>query len=82
MNFNCKQMVWESPRSTEEALAVKDAALRSILGYLEHKHGPGEWFQDELAYRVYRMVTKALEANGEPVKKETPRVPSRTSSFQ
>ena len=42
-------------------MAIKDAALRATLEYIEYKNGPGEWFKDELAYRVHRMVKKALE---------------------
>jgi hypothetical protein len=41
---------------------MKNAALRAVLGYLEYKNGPGEWFKDELTYRFHRMVELALEA--------------------
>lgn len=51
--------------SNAEALAIKDAALRATLEYIEYKNGPGEWFKDELAYRVHRMVEKALAVPGE-----------------
>lgn len=62
MNFRSKQIRVQSPGSTAEALATKNAALRATLDYLEYKNGPGEWFKDELAYRVHRMVKKALES--------------------
>lgn len=52
----------KSPCSPADALAMKNAALRAVLGYLEHKQGPGEWYQDELTYRFHRMVELALEA--------------------
>jgi len=67
MNMNCrsKQIRAQSPGSTAEALAKKDSALRATLEYLEYKNGPGEWFKDELAYRVHRMVKKALESPSE-----------------
>ena len=41
---------------------MKNAALRAVLGYLEHKQGHGDWPQDELACRFHRMVELALEA--------------------
>lgn len=62
MNFDSRQTQGESTCSPAEALAMKNAALRAVLGYLEHKHGPGEWFKDELAYRFHRMVELALNA--------------------
>jgi hypothetical protein len=62
MNFESKQTKGESSCSPAEALAMKNAALRATLGYLEYKQGPGEWFKDELAYRFHRMVSLALEA--------------------
>ena len=61
MNFGPKQISARSSRSTAEALAIKDAALRATLDYLEYKNGPGEWFKDELAYRIHRMVKMAME---------------------
>ena len=61
MNFRSKQIRAQSLGSTAQALAMKDSALRAALEYLEYKNGPGEWFKDELAYRVYRMMKKALE---------------------
>ena len=62
MNFDSNQMKGLSPCSPSEALAMKNAALRAVLGYLEYKHGPGEWFKDETAFRFHRMVEIALEA--------------------
>lgn len=41
---------------------MKNAALKAMLGYIEHKHGTGEWFQDETACRFHRLVELALEA--------------------
>jgi len=61
MNFRSKQIRVQGLCSTADALAAKDAALRAALDYLEYKNGPGEWFKDELAYRLHRMVKKALE---------------------
>lgn len=61
MNSRSKQIRVQSSGSIAETLATKDAALRATLDYLEYKNGPGEWFKDELAYRVHRMVKKALE---------------------
>jgi hypothetical protein len=61
MNFRSKQIRPQSLCSTAEVLATKDAALRAALDYLEYKNGPGEWFKDELAYRLHRKVEKALE---------------------
>lgn len=51
----------KSPCSPAEALAMKNAALRAVLDYLEYK-GPGEWYQDEVASRFHRMVELALAA--------------------
>lgn len=65
MNFRSKQIRTQSLGSTAEALATKNAALRATLEYLEYKNGPGEWFKDELAYRVHRMVKRALESTSE-----------------
>ena len=67
MNFRSKQIRAQSPGSTAQALAIKDSALRAALDYLEYKNGPGEWFKDELAYRVHRMLKKALEFPSEKV---------------
>lgn len=67
MNFRSKQIRAQSPGSTAQALAIKDSALRAALDYLEYKNGPGEWFKDELAYRVHRMLKKALEFPAENV---------------
>lgn len=61
MNFRSKQIRAQSLCSNAQALATKDAALRAALDYLEYKNGPGEWFKDELTYRIYRMMKKALE---------------------
>lgn len=71
MNFDSNQTRDESSCSPAQALAMKNAALRAVLGYLEHKHGPDEWFKDELAYRFHRMVKMALDTpceleNGQP----------------
>jgi hypothetical protein len=60
MNFDSNQM--NSACSPAEALAMKNAALRAVLGYLENKQGAGEWYKDELTYRFHRMVELALEA--------------------
>jgi hypothetical protein len=62
MNCDSIQTTSKSPCSPADALAMKNAALRAVLGYLEHKQGPGEWYQDELTYRFHRMVELALEA--------------------
>jgi hypothetical protein len=62
MNCDSIQTTAKSPCSSADALAMKNAALRAVLGYLEHKQGPGEWYQDELTYRFHRMVELALEA--------------------
>ena len=72
MNSESRQTKGASRCSPAEALAMKNAALRAMLGYLEYKHGPGEWFKDELAYRFHRMVSLALEAPGEPNQGERP----------
>lgn len=68
MNFRSKQIRALSPGSTAQALAIKDSALHAALEYLEYRNGPGEWFKDELAYRVHRMLKKALEF---PTEKES-----------
>lgn len=60
MNFDSNQI--KTLCSPADALAMKNAALRAVLGYLEHKQGPDEWFKDELTYRFHRMVELALEA--------------------
>jgi hypothetical protein len=62
MNLDSNQTTVKSPCSPAEALAMKNAALRAVLGYLEDKQGPGEWYKDELTYRFHRMVELALEA--------------------
>lgn len=62
MNCDLNQAKGQKPVTPAEALAMKNAALRAVLGYLEYKNGPGEWFKDELAYRFHRMVELALEA--------------------
>ena len=62
MNFDFNQNKGLGACSPAEALAMKNAALRAVLGYIEYKHGPGEWFKDETAYRFHRMVEIALEA--------------------
>jgi hypothetical protein len=62
MNCDTIQTPSKSSCSPAEALAMKNAALRAVLGYLEHKQGPGEWYKDELTYRFHRMVEIALEA--------------------
>jgi hypothetical protein len=62
MNTHSEQTKGGSSCSPAEALAMKNAALRATLGYLEYKQGPGEWFKDELTYRFHRMVSLALEA--------------------
>jgi len=62
MNCDSIQTTVKSPCSPAEAVAMKNAALRAVLGYLEHKQGPGEWYQDELTYRFHRMVELALAA--------------------
>jgi hypothetical protein len=62
--MNCDSILTpvKNPCSAADALAMKNAALRAVLGYLEHKQGPGEWYQDELTYRFHRMVELALAA--------------------
>jgi len=60
MNFNSTQT--KSPCSPAQALAMKNAALRAVLGYLEYKQAPGDWHKDELTSRFHRMVELALEA--------------------
>lgn len=82
MNFEPKRTNSGSVCSPAEALAMKNAALRAMLGYLEYKHGPGEWFKDELAYRFHRMLEKALEAPGEPEYLSQPPLPVLGRLFQ
>jgi hypothetical protein len=60
MNVNSKQP--KNACSPAEAVAMKNAALRAVLGYLEYQHGPGEWLENQTAYRFHRMVELALEA--------------------
>ena len=60
--MNLEAISMKRPCSPADALAMKNAALRAVLGYLEHKQGPGEWYQDELTCRFHRMVELALEA--------------------
>jgi len=60
MDFNSHQT--KSQCSPTEALAMKNAALRAVLGYLETKRDHGEWHQDELTSRFHRMVELALKA--------------------
>jgi hypothetical protein len=62
MNCNLNPSTEKNPVSPIDAVAMKNAALRAVLGYLEFKNGPGEWFKDELTYRFHRMVELALEA--------------------
>jgi len=62
MNCDLNQAKGKKPLTPAEALAMKNAALRAVLGYLEYKNGPGEWFKDELAYRFHRIVELALDA--------------------
>jgi hypothetical protein len=62
MNCDSIQTTVKSPVSPADALAMKNAALRAVLGYLEHKQSPSEWYKDELTYRFHRMVELALEA--------------------
>ena len=62
MNLGSNHTKGQSPCLPSDALAMKNAALRAVLGYLEYKQGPGEWFKDELTYRFHRMVELALEA--------------------
>ena len=62
MNCNSNRSSGKNPVSPVDAVAMKNAALRAVLGYLEYKNGPGEWFKDELTYRFHRMVELALEA--------------------
>jgi hypothetical protein len=61
MNCDSSHSTGMNPISPVEAVAMKNAALRAVLGYLEYKNGPGEWFKDELTYRFHRMVELALE---------------------
>ena len=61
MNCDSIQTTVKTLCSPADALAMKNAALRAVLGYFEHKHGPGEWYKDELTYRFHRMVELALE---------------------
>jgi hypothetical protein len=74
MNFDTNQTQGRGAGSPAEALAMKNAALRAVLGYLEYQRGPGEWFKDETAYRFHRMVEIALEA---PCEVESSAQPSR-----
>ena len=82
MNFNSDQTKDLGPCSSAEALAMKNAALRAVLGYLEYKHGPGEWFKDELTYRFHRMVQIALEAPCELPNAQPPRFPARRAQLE
>ena len=52
---------------------MKNAALKAVLGYLEHKTGPREWPIDEAALRYRRLVELALEAPCELATDEKPR---------
>ena len=62
MPFDSEQTNRQIPISPSEALALKNAALQATLSYLEHKN-PENWFKDELAYRLHRLVEKALECS-------------------
>jgi hypothetical protein len=62
MNCASNYSTRKDPVSPVDAVAMKNAALRAVLGYLENKNGPGEWFKDELTYRLHRMVERALDA--------------------
>jgi hypothetical protein len=73
MNLDGNQTNVKRPCSPAAALAMKNAALRAVLGYLEHKQGPGEWYKDELTYRFHRMVELALEAPCELEAENPPR---------
>lgn len=62
MNCASNHSTKKDPLLSTNAAAMKNSALRAVLGYLEYKNGPGEWFKDELTYRLYRMVELALDA--------------------
>lgn len=80
MNPDFNQM--KRPCSPADALAMKNAALRAVLGYLEHKQGPDEWFKDELTYRFHRMVELALEAPCELENEQSARFQSVNRPFE
>jgi hypothetical protein len=63
----------QSPCSPAQALAMKNAALKAVLGYLELKSKPGEWPADEVALRYRRLVELALKAPCELESGEKPR---------
>jgi hypothetical protein len=57
--------------SPAQALAMKNAALKAVLGYLEQKQVLGEWSHD--AHRFQRLIELALEANCDLGSEEQPR---------
>jgi len=82
MNCDLNQAKGQKLVTPAEALAMKNAALRAVLGYLEYKNGPGEWFKDELAYRFHRMVELALEAPCEPEREQSSRFLAESHTWQ
>lgn len=61
MRNNFKQADRGCLPAITDALAKKDAALKSALAYIEAKGGVFDWWKDELAYRTHRRLRQALE---------------------
>jgi len=57
--------------SPAQALAMKNAALKAVLGYLEQKQVVGEWSHE--AHRFHRLVELALEVHCDLGDEEQPR---------
>jgi hypothetical protein len=62
MNIQTGQNHGKSQCSPAQAVAMKNAALKAVLGYLEQQQTRGEWSKDETAQRYRRLVELALEA--------------------
>ena len=71
MNIEATLTHGKSRCSPAQALAMKNAALKAVLGYLEHKQVPGEWSSD--AHRFHRLVELALEVHCDLGSEEQPR---------
>jgi hypothetical protein len=63
MNIEATRTKGKSRCSPAQALAMKNTALKAVLGYLEQKQVPSEWSAD--AHRFHRLVELALEAHCE-----------------
>jgi len=71
MRNNFKRTGGDSTLQTSDALAVKDAALKAALDYIEAQGGAYDWWKNELAYRTHRRLRQALELPEECQKKQT-----------